>query len=131
LDAEVARVVGVETVLPGRVVEEAEGLVTVEVDGLRLAAVGSECIVKDVFVCIRAEDVVLEPAQSGVTSARNHLLGHVIDIQSVGALAKVRIDCGFLLTALVTRSALLDLGLQPGVSVKAAIKAGAVHLIPR
>jgi molybdate transport system ATP-binding protein len=131
LDAEVAQVVGVETVLPGRVIEEADGLLTVEVDGLRLSAVGSEGIAQDVFVCIRAEDVVLEPAQSGVTSARNHLLGHVTDIQSVGALAKVRVDCGFLLTALVTRSSLLDLRLQPGVSVKAAIKAGAVHLIPR
>ncbi|CAI4031563.1 Molybdate/tungstate import ATP-binding protein WtpC [Nitrospira tepida] len=131
LDAEVARVVGVDTVLPGRVVEEAEGLVTVEVDGLRLAAIGSEGLAQDVFVCIRAEDVVLEPAQSGVTSARNHLLGRVTDIQSIGALAKVRIDCGFHLTALVTRSALLDLGLQPGVSVKAAVKAGAVHLISR
>lgn len=131
LDAEVARVVGVETVLPGRVVEEAEGLVTVEVGGLRLAAIGSEGLAQDVFVCIRAEDVVLEPAQSGVTSARNHLLGHVTDIQSVGALAKVRVDCGFLLTALVTRSSLLDLGLQPGVPVKAAVKAGAIHLISR
>jgi molybdate transport system ATP-binding protein len=131
LDAEVARVVGVETVLPGRVIEEADGLLTVEVAGLRLAAIGSEGIVEDVFVCIRAEDVVLEPAQSGVTSARNHLSGCITDIQSVGALAKVQIDCGFLLTALVTRFSLLDLGLQPGVSVKAAIKAGAVHLIPR
>ena len=117
--------------MPGRVLEEAEGLVPVEVGGLRLAAIGSEGLAQDVFVCIRAEDVVLEPAQSGVTSARNHLLGHVTDIQSVGALAKVRVDCGFLLTALVTRSALLDLGLQPGVPVKAAVKAGAVHLISR
>lgn len=129
LDAEVARVVGVDTVLPGRVVEEAEGLVTVEVDGLRLAAVGSEGLAKDVFVCIRAEDVVLEPVQAGVTSARNHLFGHVTDIQSVGALAKVRVDCGFLLTALVTQSALFELGLQPGMSIRASIKAGAIHLI--
>ena len=134
LDAEVARVVGVDTVLSGRVVEETEGLVTVEVGGLLIAAVrseGSEDMMKDVFVCIRAEDVVLELAQSGVTSARNHLFGHVTDIQSVGALAKVQVDCGFLLTALVTRSSLLDLGLKLGVSVKAAIKAGAVHLISR
>lgn len=110
---------------------EADGLVTVEVGGLLLAAVGSEGIAQDVYVCIRAEDVVLEPAESGVTSARNHLFGCITDIQSVGALAKVRVDCGFLVTALVTRSSLLDLGLQPGIYVKAAIKAGAVHLISR
>ncbi|MEX5214001.1 MAG: ABC transporter ATP-binding protein [Nitrospiraceae bacterium] len=131
LDAEVAQVVGVETVLQGRVIGEADGLVTVEVGGLLLAAVGSEGMAQDVYVCIRAEDVVLEPAESGVTSARNHLFGCITDIQSVGALAKVRVDCGFLVTALVTRSSLLDLGLQPGVYVKAAIKAGAVHLISR
>ncbi len=129
VNQEVAHIVGVDTILPGRVVGETEGLLTVEVQGRRLTAVADKGLGPEVFVCIRAEDVVLEPAGTGTTSARNHLTGTATQIQSVGALARVQVDCGFVLTALVTQSALLDLGLRPGSPVRAAVKAGAIHLI--
>lgn len=131
VDQEVARVVGVDTVVPGQLVEEAGGLMTVEVAGRRLTAVAVEGLGADVFVCIRAEDVILEPVGPGMTSARNHLAGVVSHVQSVGALARVQVDCGFPLLAMVTRSALLELGLQPGTAVRAAFKANAVHLVSR
>lgn len=131
VNQEVARVVGVDTVVPGRVVDETAGLMTVEVAGRRLTAVAGEGLGAAVFACIRAEDVILESVGSGVTSARNHLAGVVSHIQSVGALARVQVDCGFSLAALVTRSALHELGLQAGTPVRAAIKAGAIHLVPR
>ncbi len=131
VDQEVARVVGVDTVVPGRVEEERAGLMTVEVAGRRLTAVAGEGLGAAVFACIRAEDVVLESVEAGTTSARNHLAGVVSHVQSVGALARVQIDCGFSLAALVTRSALLELGLEVGTPVRAAIKAGAIHLVPR
>lgn len=131
-NADVARVVGVETVVQGNVGKVAEGLATVHVGAVPLTAIASERGGgPDVFVCIRAEDVTLEPATAGATSARNHLEARVTSIASVGALAKVTVDCGFPLTALVTRSALADLRLAPGSPVRAAIKAGAVHLVPR
>ncbi len=130
-NAEVARVVGVETVVQGTVTDSLEGLVTVNVGDVALTAVAEQEFGRDVFVCIRAEDVTLEPAGSGATSARNHLAATVKTVSSVGALAKVTVDCGFQLAALVTRSALSDLRLEPGSSVRAAVKAGAVHLVPR
>jgi molybdate transport system ATP-binding protein len=130
-NAEIARVVGVETVVRGRVIDSSHGLATVDVDGITLQALCAEETGPDVFVCIRAEDVILEPVGTGATSARNHLRGVVCEIGSVGALARVRMNCGFFLTAMVTRSSLEQLGLAPGVPITAAIKAGAVHLIPR
>ncbi len=130
-DATVARIVGMETVLPGRVVGAAGGLVTVEVAGLKLLAVGNERAGDEVFVCIRAEDVVLETVTGGATSARNRLVGTVQEVSSMGALVRAEIDCGILLSAVVTRAALEDLQLKPGLPVIAAVKAGAVHLIPR
>ncbi len=130
-DAEIARVVGVETVVRGRVIDSSQGLATVDVEGIKLQALCAEEIGPEVFVCIRAEDVILEPVGTGATSARNHLRGVVCEIGSVGALARVRMDCGFFLTATVTRSSLEQLGLIPGVPIAAAIKAGSVHLIPR
>jgi molybdate transport system ATP-binding protein len=130
-NVEVARVVGVETVVQGKVVEIREGLATVQVGALSLTAVASDAIGPDVFVCLRAEDVTVELAGTGSTSARNHLNGRVSAIASLGALARVTIECGFPLVAAITRSALSELGLTIGSSVRAAFKAGSVHLIPR
>ncbi len=131
INAEVARVVGIDTVVQGRIVKAAEGLATVEVGPVSLTAVGGADQGPDVFVCLRAEDVTVERVDSGETSARNHLPGTVIAIQSLGALAKLTLDCGFQLCALITRSALLDLHLSVGAQVKAAFKAGSVHLVSR
>jgi molybdate transport system ATP-binding protein len=46
-------------------------------------------------------------------------------------VVRVEVECGFGLSAIVTRSALEDLKLRAGMHVTAAIKAGAVHLIPQ
>jgi molybdate transport system ATP-binding protein len=43
----------------------------------------------------------------------------------------VTVDCGFPLRAVITRGAREELGLETGSVVVAAIKAGAVHLVPR
>ena len=128
---EVARIVGIETALEGRVRESVEGLAAVDVAGVTLHALEEDVIGPDVFVCIRAEDVVLAHGGAGTTSARNQLRGRVVDISSMGALVKVGLDCGFPLSAVVTRSAVEDLHLSPGVPLIASIKAGAVHLVPR
>jgi molybdate transport system ATP-binding protein len=131
INAEVARVVGVETVVQGRIVHGADGLVTIQVGNQTLTGLGGIEVGPDVFACIRAEDVILEKIGTATTSARNHLSGVVSDISMAGPLAKVSLDCGFPLTALVTRSALGEMHLEAGSSVRAAIKAGAVHLVPR
>jgi molybdate transport system ATP-binding protein len=128
---DVARIVGIETALEGRVRESGDGLATVDVAGVALHALAENVIGPDVFVCIRAEDIVLEKDGIGATSARNRLRGTVKEVSSMGALVRVGIDCGFLLSAVVTRSAVEDLHLAPGVPVVASIKAGAVHLVPR
>jgi len=130
-DAEVAQIVGVETVVEGHVIEKAYGLVTVRINGTTLQGLGSDDIGSPVFVCIRAEDVVLEEAGSGTTSARNHLGGKVIDITPHGVMVQVKIDCGFPLVAMITRGAQEELHLEPGSPIVAVIKAGAVHLVPR
>jgi molybdate transport system ATP-binding protein len=130
-NADVARVVGVETVVQGKLIETREGLATVRVGEISLTAVTIEHVGSEVFVCIRAEDVTLEPTGAGLTSARNHLLGTVSAITSLGALARVTVECGFSLVAVITRSALTELGLTVGASVRASFKAGSVHLISR
>ncbi|MFO0705504.1 MAG: ABC transporter ATP-binding protein [Nitrospira sp.] len=130
-NADVARVVGVETVVQGTVTGVQDGLATILVGDRVLTGVADASMETEVFVCLRAEDVTLEPCGSGPTSARNHVPGVVTSIASLGALARVTINCGFPLTAVITRSALTELGLAIGASVRASFKAGSVHVIAR
>jgi molybdate transport system ATP-binding protein len=130
-DLVVARAVGAETVLPARLLERADGLVTLEVGRSRLVAVDPGRIEGQVYACVRAEDVLIEPAQGSASSARNHLAGRVTSLAHEGALVRVALDCGFPLVALVTRQAAEQLALAPGAAVAAQIKATALRLVPR
>ncbi|MGH3329341.1 MAG: ABC transporter ATP-binding protein [Streptomycetales bacterium] len=131
-DLDVARVVGVESVLPGRVVRvDAEGLATVDVGGRGLVAVTPPAEAHEVFACVRAEDVALEPRGFHLTSARNRFRAQVTTTVPEGPLVRVGLDCGFPLAALVTKHARDELALVPGAAVTAVVKASAIHLIPR
>jgi len=129
-NAIVAQIVGVETVIEGHVIEESAGLATVRVNGTLLKGLGGYAIGSPVFVCIRAEDVVLEQGAIGLTSARNHLNGKVREIIPHGVMVQIKIDCGFPLVAMVTRGAQEELRIAIGSPIVAVIKAGAVHLVP-
>ena len=130
-NAEVAAIVGVETVLPGRIVERKDGLAALDVGKVRLWAVEPNGRGENFYLCIRAEDVTLEIGVPPGSSARNHLAGKVMDVSPAGPVSRVTVDCGFSLTALVTRQAAQDLTLKPGTPVTATVKASAVHLVPR
>jgi molybdate transport system ATP-binding protein len=129
-DAVVARAVGTENVLAGRCSGRAEGLATVEVSGRFLTAVDPGEVHGPVLVCIRAEEVVLEGAGGAPTSARNRLDATVVGVEPRGALARVSLDCGFPLVALVTRRSVEELRLVPGLRLVALVKAPAVRVVP-
>jgi molybdate transport system ATP-binding protein len=136
-DSAVARSLGVETIQPALVEANDEGLVALRVRDVVLAALAEgPCAIGDqVFACIRAEDVVVELAGRGEqpvgASARNHLAGRVVAIEPEGAVERVTIDCGFELVAVITRQSRDALALAPGTPVAAAIKATAIHVVPK
>jgi molybdate transport system ATP-binding protein len=131
-DLGVARAVGVETVLAARVVDRpSDGLITVQVGPSLLTAVDPGGLDAAAFACIRAEDVVLERGPIGQVSARNRLQGTVSSVTPEGPLVRVLLDCGFALSALVTRQACRDLGIVEGERLTAFIKTPSVHLIGR
>jgi molybdate transport system ATP-binding protein len=129
-DAEVAKIVGVETLHPGRIIEVKDHLATVEVGTARLVAVASVVAARDVLVSIRGEDVVLQrDDRAAGSSVRNRLLARITAVRPDTPLVRVELDAGFPLFALVTRPACEELELREGESVFALIKAPAVHLI--
>jgi molybdate transport system ATP-binding protein len=132
-DADVAASLGVEAVLPARVVASSAGLIEVAVDDVVLHVAERDPVVagSQVYACIRAEDVTLETRASGQASTRNHVAARVVNITSEGPIDRVALDCGFPLDALITRRSRDEMRLAPGVEVTAAVKATSIHLIPR
>ena len=131
-DEFVASFVGVETVLPGRVVRISDGAFTAAVEGGEIEAVGDVRIGEQLLCCIRPEHVTLSAnASPSGTSARNVFPGTIRTITPLGFFHRVRVDCGFDLVAYVTRQSLEELSLAEGKNVTASFKATAVHVIPR
>jgi molybdate transport system ATP-binding protein len=130
-DAEVARIVRVENVHPGRVVGVRDGLATIEVGAVRLTALASPGLEDEVLVSIRGEEIVLQREGGAVSSVRNALSARVVSVRPGSPLLCVELDAGFPLLAFITRPASEDLQLAPGDTVTALIKASAVHLIAR
>ena len=130
-DATVARLVGVETVEPARVLEVSDGLATVAAGRARLVALAQGVEVGEAYACIRAEDVMIEKGATAPGSARNHLAAEVRGLVREGPMVRLSLDCGFPLAALVTGQACRDLELREGDRVTALIKAPAIHLVPR
>ena len=131
-DEFVASFVGVETVLPGRVVETSDGVFVAAVEGGEIQAVGHVRTGEGVLCCIRPEHVTLSTNTSfSETSARNVFPGTIRKITPLGLFHRVHLNCGFDLVAYVTRQSLETLSLEEGKSVIASFKATAVHVIPR
>lgn len=131
-DPEVAAIVGVETVIEGEVASiSADLLSPVRVGAATVVAFNPQRLIGRVLVCIRGEDVILRREDSGQESARNRLTATVTAITPEGPLARIGLDAGFPLSALVTRPSCEDLGIVPGARFTALIKAPSVHLISR
>jgi molybdate transport system ATP-binding protein len=128
-----AEIVGIETVQPGRVQVVADGLASVLVGAQTLKALAQDLPAgtTDVYVCIRAEDVVLASGELPHTSPRNSIAGVVTECCPEGEMLRIELDCGFPMRALLTRQAVEELGIMEGKHVQALIKAPHVHLIER
>jgi molybdate transport system ATP-binding protein len=137
VDLAVARIVGVDTIERGKIVQVADGLATVQVGPKQLVALAPASrngrLDRDVYVCIRAEDVMLEKKSANLpqSSARNHLLGHIRSLHREGPMVRVDLDCGFPLNALVTYQACQSMGVRERDEIAALVKAPAIHLIAR
>ena len=134
VDVAVARIVGVDTIERGRVVQVADGFATIQVGPKQIIALapphrngGPD---GEVYVCIHAEDVMLEKSGANPTqSSANQLLGHIRSLHREGPMVRVNLDCGFPLKAMVTNQACQNMGLRERGEIVAVVNARAIHLI--
>src|SRR5262249_18891687 len=130
---DVARFVGVENIIPGRVDSADGGLLTVDAGALRVLVPGDLSIGRSVVLCVRPEDVVIRPAAAAATrdSALNRFHGQVAELISIGAQVRALVECGQPLVALITRHSVVELALKVGSPVTVSFTASAVHVIDR
>ena len=128
---DVAHSLGVETIVPGKVISRDGDLVAVRVEDASLWALDPTGELTEVYVCVRAEEVTLEKTQGVAGSARNRLAGVIGEITPAGALTQIKVDVGFPLVCSVTRQAVDELQLRQQDQIVAVIKAPAVRLLPR
>ena len=127
---EVARFVGVETLLECRVRAVTGGLAILEAGKQTIEVAQPAEAGEWVRFCVRPEDVTLTARAGGsASSARNHLSGEIVRVALSGPHVRVTIDCGFPLVALVTQRSVTEMGLAPGSPVTAHFKATAPHLL--
>ena len=126
----VASFVGMETILGGQVVSMSDGTFAAAVSDRTIEAVGDVFVGEQVLLCVRPEDVTLSANGPGqATSARNTFPGRIEKMVLLGPYHKVRLDCGFPLTAYVTKASARELGLREGSEVTASFKATAIHVV--
>lgn len=80
---------------------------------------------------IRAEDVALARHDVSDSSVMNRWRATVMTQATEGPFVRVRLDCGFPLSALVTRDGWQRLALQPGDEAWAIVKATSIRALPR
>jgi tungstate transport system ATP-binding protein len=126
----VASLVGVETILKGKVVRRNKGTFIASVSGQDVEAVGDVTPGEHVALCIRPENVTLSHIASGSpSSVPNTFPGTVEKITPIGHYRKVQLNCGFTLVAYVTNPSFSDLSLKEGTEVLSSFKTKSVHVI--
>ena len=127
-DNQVAGFVGFENVLKGKVISADCGLLRIETGSMIIEASGDIGVGEQVFAFLRPENIVLSKT-STESSIRNSFQGTVTDIRVLGALVRVKVDCGIILSALITRQSAEEMGIFPGLPVYAQFKASSVRVL--
>jgi ABC-type Fe3+/spermidine/putrescine transport system ATPase subunit len=130
----VARFVGVENILAGRVTARSGNRLTFAVSGQVLhatAPAGVQIREDSAGLAIRAEHVAVSPLPIGVPvpSAANTLPGRIKALRVLGPLATIEIECGFSLKAYLLSPQVQAMGLSEGSAVIVQIRADAIHVM--
>jgi tungstate transport system ATP-binding protein len=128
----IARFVGIDVIPGGVVTENRQGHALIRVKDICFEALTDLQAGKRAALYIRPEEVTLTPAEvsPAKSSMRNQLFGRIKKIQPSGPFVRITVDCGFPLTALITRRSCTELGFAVGSDVLGGVKATAIHVLP-
>jgi len=129
---EIARFVGIDPIPGGVVTENAGGHAFIRVGDILFEALTDLPPGRSVAMYIRPEEIAITPAAAvpARSSMRNQIQGQITKMVPYGPFVRISVDCGFVLTALITRRSCNELSLNVGTFVVAGVKATAIHVLP-
>ena len=130
---EIASFVEAGNIIHGVVGAQSGGLASIKVGEHHIEAVSELPVGSKVILLLPYDDITIFMPSSATmtTSARNRFPGEVVRMFPIGSQVRVTINCGFPLTALITRKSAEELGLKEGTRVVAMVKAVSIHVIGR
>ncbi len=128
---EIANFVEAGNILRGKVETQSEGLATVRVGQLEIEACSDLPVGSNVILLLLYDDISisLNSPEELTTSVRNRFPGKVVKMFPTGSQVRVTVDCGFHITALITRKSAEEMGLGEGAQVVAMVKAVSIRVI--
>jgi tungstate transport system ATP-binding protein len=130
---EIANFIEAGNIIHGVVETQSEGLALVRVGEMQIEVCSELGAGSRVILLIPYDDVTinLPPTDTIATSARNRFAGKIVKLFRTGSQVRVTIDCGFQVTALITRKSAEEMELQEGMGVVAMVKAVSIHVLAR
>jgi len=127
----VATMVGVENIFEGRVAVNEAGLASIDVNGTSIIATTPFPAGTPVMLYMRPEDITFHVKDGVKSSARNEFTGRITKVLPMGPMARLKIDAGVKLTAVITQRSYDELELALGKEIGLAFKASAIHVVER
>ncbi|MFQ5530822.1 MAG: ABC transporter ATP-binding protein, partial [Gemmatimonadota bacterium] len=127
IDPFIAGITGAELSMRGTVISSNRELLSVDVGGARVVAVGRAEPGDAVKIAYRPEDLFLSSQVPAGGSARNRFHSRVLEIRSLGALVRLRLAGPAELVAVVTRAAAAELEISQDAEIWVQVKATALH----
>jgi tungstate transport system ATP-binding protein len=129
-DEFVAKFVGMQNILPGRVLNCGREFVVISVFGREVYAIGQAQPNEKANCCIRPENVFVHAGEAGgMSSDRNVFAGTITHVYSMGPFLRLTLDCGFPLESMMTQEAFTRLELSEGKQIHASFRPASVHLM--
>ena len=130
-DAEVARFLGVENLLPAKAIRLNGDMVELEVAGSRFDVPRAPGLDGEIWLCVRAEDVHLAAAGSAGEAGRLTFTARVERIVPFGVPYRVHLDAGVPVVALAAERTLRRLDMREGSGLVASFDPARAHAVPR
>jgi len=124
---EVAEFVGVDNIWSGEIATREGSLIGIRINNHIIQAIAEFNVGDAVDVLIRPEEITLT-LSADHSSARNAFGGKIVGMSSFGPLARIILDCGFPVLALITQKSAEEMGLEHGKPVYISFKATALHV---
>jgi tungstate transport system ATP-binding protein len=127
----VATMVGVENILEGKIATNEAGLASIDINGTSIIATTPLPVGTPVVLYMRPEDITFHVKDGIKSSARNEFTGRITKVLPMGPNARLKIDAGVKLTAVITQRSYDELNLTLGKEIGLAFKATAIHVVER